>query len=452
MSAPLKTLVKPPRYHGQGHLSCRLPRKMQNWTLGGKKSMALEAAPKTDLHQALQTLHKEKAWRFPKRQIFFFSDLHGDPDAFAASLVASGGARKTGPHPHDFDLTDQGLRANFIIGGDCFDKGPSSLGLLRMIRLTQKKGARLRILAGNHDVRVLFGMLAVGKKQDVKNEHFFIRTGQKIIPLLQEIWADYLAPHDGLKDIPSAKHCRAALYPRESWFDDFPAVACDHLNAQQIKRELSRIEKKYQTFEQKCEKAGLSLRQVYACVQKFRALFLEKDGEFYWFYKRMRLAYQSGSFLFLHAGLDNVMARQLNTGGAKSLNRLFRDQLFKDPFDFYYGPLCNSIRTKYRRVDHPFTQKGARHLRQASISAVVHGHRNLYHGQRLALRNGVLHFECDTSLDRHTRKHEKLRGLGASVTIFDPKGYVLGLSTDHPFIKTFHPQKSLPPLKPQVLS
>lgn len=379
----------------------------------------------------------------PETTPLLLSDLHGDPEAFAASLVACGGVKKTGEKPTDFVLTDQGRLANFVIGGDCFDKGPSSLGLLRAIHHLKKQGARVRVLAGNHDVRVLFGILSVGKEQTPESEYFFIRTGQKIIPLLKEITAEYLTGKQALKDVPSKKECRRLLYPSKDWFEQFPNVAEGRISKPQVAREINRIRKKYDSFEGKCEEAGLNLRQVYGAVQKFKELFLDPKGEFYWFFHRMRLVYRNGSFLFVHAGLDNQMAKYISEGGTKEMNRAFRAALKASPFEFYYGSMCNTVRTKYRTVDHPFSQKGARYVRRAGISAIIHGHRNLHNGQRIAMRRGVINFECDTSLDRHTREKEKVRGRGASVTILDPKGLILGVSSDYPFIKVFEPQATL---------
>lgn len=444
---PIPSAARVPNYHGKSWLKTRLPRHSCEWIKTDGKSIAQDCTDVKSLRNVLHELDQQGLWQFPKRTHFFFSDLHGDPEAFAASLVSSGGVRKTGPTPTDFELTKKGQQSNFIIGGDCFDKGPSSLNLLRTIQHLRQSGARVRILAGNHDVRVLFGMMVVGQEKQTQNEHFFIRTGQKIIPLLKEIWSEYLAGTKAEKHLASKRKSREMLYPRELWFDDFREIAKGILTSGQIERETQRIRKKNETFEKKCNAAGLTLPMALAAVLKWKELFTEKEGEFYWFYRRMRIVYKSGSFLFLHAGLDNVMAEKLTSGGIKEMNRHFKAALFQDPFDFYYSPLCNMVRTKYRKVDHSFTRKGAQKVRRAGISALIHGHRNLHHGQRIALRNNVLHFECDTSLDSHTRKQEKVPGRGASCTIIDPRGQVIGISNDYPKIKVFDPIRSLKTLK-----
>jgi len=445
----VKSFKRIPEYCGKSWLHTHLPDEAMDWTHGNHKSIE-EVTKQADLISVLTDLNKSKVWRWPKRKHYFFSDLHADADAFAASLVACDGIKKIGPKPTDFVLNHSGKNANFIIGGDCFDKGPSTLELLRTIHYLKKQGARVRILAGNHDVRVLFGMLSANRNNDVFNEHFFIRTGEKIIPLLKEIWDQYLKNGNGLKGVPSVTECKRHLYPRKSWFKEFPKAAQGKLSSPQIKRELDRLHRKYNRFEGRCKSEDMNLRHVYAAVEKWKELFLAPGQEFSWFYKYMRLGYRSGSLLFIHAGLDNEIASLLHTGGVKKLNRIFKDALFESPFNFYYGPLCNTIRTKYRDVDHPFTEKGARCVRDAGISALIHGHRNLYHGQRIALRHSILNFECDTSLDKNTRKKEGVPGPGAAVTIIEPNGCILGISSDYPYIKVFDPDKTLKQLTKDI--
>jgi len=190
-------------------------------------------------------------------------------------------------------------------------------------------------------------------------------------------------------------------------------------------------------FERDCEKAGISIRIAYAAAMKWRRLFLHRNGEFAWFFRDMALVHRQGSFLFLHAGLDDRIARIIQDKGLKVLNKMFRYQLFGNPFEFYYGPLANMVRTKYRPIDMPLTTYGANLIHQMGIHAVVHGHQHLTHGQRIKLRHGIVNFECDTTMDRNTRKKEGLPGHGVAVTIIEPDGQVIGISRDYPSRKVF---------------
>ncbi|MCO8122197.1 metallophosphoesterase [Stieleria sp. TO1_6] len=436
-----------PDYRGKRWIEVDLPTQSCDWSTGGEQSIVTDRDNVNDLVEVLGNFQAGKKWQWPKRQLYFISDLHADPDAFNASLVASSGVSQFGSGHRDFKLTSSGRKARFVIGGDCFDKGPDNLGLLRAVRHLKDQGARLTLLAGNHDIRLLFGMRVVGAEKEVRNEHFFVRSGQKIIPLLREIWEVYLAGKTKTKDLPNVATCRQRLYPRASWFDEFPKIKGGDILPSQFERELQRIAKKMDRFESLCGDAGLDLRQVYAATQQWKALFLKRRGEFRWFYNDMQLCYRSGSFLFVHAGVDDEVASILARDGVAQLNRAFQTSVRLAPFDFYYGALCNTIRTKYRAVDRPFTAKGAKQLRKAGITAIVHGHRNLHHGQRLSLRQSQLNFECDTSLDRHTRKVENVVGRGASVTIVHPDGYLLGVSSDYPKIKVFHPRQTLDELR-----
>ncbi len=58
------------------------------------------------------------------------------------------------------------------------------------------------------------------------------------------------------------------------------------------------------------------------------------------------------------------------------------------------------------------------------------------------LRKGMLNFECDSTIDRGSRKKENMQGRGAAVTIFKPEGVVVGISTDYPRIKVFAPSSA----------
>ena len=97
------------------------------------------------------------------------------------------------------------------------------------------------------------------------------------------------------------------------------------------------------------------------------------------------------------------------------------------------------MRTKYRDSDLPLSGKGVKQINRKGIHALVQGHINRKHGQRLVLKHGLLHVESDVTLDRHSRHKEGLEGVGAGVTIIHPDQQLIGLSIDYPFAKVFHP-------------
>jgi len=70
---------------------------------------------------------------------------------------------------------------------------------------------------------------------------------------------------------------------------------------------------------------------------------------------------------------------------------------------------------------------------------LVHGHINQHFGQRVSLKNGLIHIEADITLDAHSRKNEGLDGCGVGVTLIDKKRGVIGLSCDYPQVKVFNP-------------
>ncbi|GED23231.1 metallophosphoesterase [Halomonas halmophila] len=420
-----------PRYQGADWLPHALPTRAEVWT-------------PDDAPGRLQQALAGNAASWPARRVFFISDPHADAEAFEASLVASGGVSKSGPGLGDFTLTRPGRKGRFIIGGDCLDKGPSNLAMLRSLQQLIDSGARVTLLAGNHDMRLLMGLMALERLRSPRTEHLFVRMGHKVIPLLQEVHAEYLDDRaNALSGIPSNKVCRRRLFPRDSWFETFPAQAESVMPEGAIDKELARLRKKVGHFEAACDKAGLSLRQVYAAALKLRELFLHPKGEFAWFFQRMCLAHREGAFLFVHAGLDDEVAGIIAAEGVAGLNRRFDRAVVEDPCGFYYGALANTLRTKYRSVDFPLTEPGMARLHEQGLQVVVHGHINLTRGQQWRMRSGMLHLDGDITLDRHSRRKEGLAGSGMGATIIHPAGQVIGISNDYPHARVFDPAHDL---------
>ncbi|MDQ6964703.1 MAG: metallophosphoesterase family protein [Mariprofundales bacterium] len=431
---PYQMRLRLPKYHGAEWLQSRLPTTVEPWLDGNKHLLRHRQGGSAKTRHRLKQLLKEHRWQWPQRDICFISDLHADADALFAALIASGGIKKTGAADEMFHLTKQGRAMLFIFGGDFFEKGPSNLRLLRAVKLMIDRGARVRILAGNHDIRVLFGMQCAGRVDDPLNSHFFIRMGRKAIPFLCEIRDNYLK---NSTDLPSDKECRTLLFPHANWRRQFTKQTANMLSPNALANEIEKIERNSRRFAQQCAKSGLSLAEAYAAARKWQQLFLSKRGEFSWFFKQMKLVYRKGSFLFVHAGVDDLFAASLHHNGVATINRQFKKQLAESPVKFYYGAEANAIRTKYRSGDRKLTARGSFLLHTAGIHALVHGHRNLHRGQRIALRKSMLHFECDVTLDIHSRHHEGLSGLGGGVTIIQPEQRILGISSDYQHIKLF---------------
>jgi len=427
--------TKLPKYHGKRWIRDGLPTASQRWRTGKHATASRDRA----LGLALNRAVSHSPWKWPKRPVFFIADPHADAEAFVASLVASGGVKKTGPGYFNFKLSKRGRKGLFIIGGDCMDKGPSSLEVLRCVRNLMRLGAKMKLLAGNHDIRLLMGLRAMSLKHDTLTEHFFIRMGPKVVPLLKEIHTEYLGGKKSLRGVPNRQKCREILYPSENWFDEFPKKASRLMSKPGIAREMTRTRKKVRIFEDSCKEAGLSLRDVYATARKCHDLFLKPGGEFTWFFRDMQLAYREGSLLFIHAGFDDQVAHMIEKKGVRHLNRLYKKQVKKDLFDFYYGSLANTMRTKYRDVDKPLSKQGVLSAHRQGIHTVIHGHRNVTNGQRIMLRKGMVHVESDITMDRNSRKKEGLDGYGIGVTIVEPQGKIIGISTDYPYAKVFEP-------------
>ncbi len=426
--------VREQKYHNA--ILDRLPTQWEPWPRD-KDSVNHDLALATFVRNT-----RKDSFAWPDKPVIFISDPHADAEAFEASLIAAGAIEREGSNLCEYSLTKFGRKAEIIVGGDCLDKGPSNLALLRSLAYLYRLKADVTLLAGNHDLRLLMGLLAIGQETDVGSQHLFIRMGRKVIPLFREVFDQYLANTLWHKGVPSEEECRRVLFPDGDWVKDFPFYAAGFVTAEGIDREMHKMDSKIRNFEHYCTIAGLSLQQVYAAAMKCRSLFIKDSGEFSWFFRKMQLVRKRGSFLFLHAGLDDQMAKLLERRGVKYVNRAFRKNLMGPHlFNFYYSPLANTFRTKYRKADLPLTSRGAKATRRAGIRVLVQGHVNQHGGQRIALKNGLVHIEADITLDSHSRKREGLDSYGIGVTLIDKKRGVVGLSCDYPKAKVFRPDR-----------
>ncbi|EDM81574.1 hypothetical protein PPSIR1_21694 [Plesiocystis pacifica SIR-1] len=429
-----------PRYQGAEFCELPLPQTTEPWP----KHKRLRDAAIEDYDASLRELRYrigERPFVWPNRTMYFFADIHADADAWRRSLIASGGVRWLGHADDAYELTREGKRALFVIAGDCFDKGPSNLRLLRAIKILIDKGADVEILAGNHDLRTLVGLAYMGRKEP-RFAHLFVRMGKKTMPLFEELRREYLEPDDASELSEAELH--ELLFPDERWFAEFPGEAEGLVPDKKIAKELKRIREKMVELPQKCEELGLSLAHIHRAAEKARELFLHPGGEFHWFFERMDVARRWGSFLLAHAGVDDVTAKLMARDGVFGLNTWFHRLLADDPFELYHGSVGNTFRTKYREIDHPFTEAGVRDMYEAGIYGIVHGHKNIRRGHRVLMREGLLNFEADCSVDVNTRRVEDIGGLGYATMVFRPDGVALGISADYPHVKVFEAERVFP--------
>lgn len=371
------------------------------------------------------------------KEVYFFCDLHADAQAFLRSLKLSGLITAQSSET-ELTLTRKANSAQVVIGGDCFDKGPSNLELFRLLAKLRQTGIDLVLLAGNHDIRVLAGLIALDHKKDIRQAHFVVRMGRKTVAFFKEVFDDYQLANEP----PVLTNAEAidALSPSCEWYQEFSDYAQIVLSNKQLKRELKQIRKKQIDLFDACLDAGLEPKQLHQAIKFAQTLFIEPAGEFSWFFEEMKLLHRSGNYLFCHAGLDDSIAEQLvrHEDAELKLNRRFESALRNGKiFQIYYSALGNVVRTKYRDKDFIFTHKGAAHLKQLGIHAIVNGHRSHLDGQKLFLREGILNFECDTELNLNCRQKHGLNSCGESVTIFGQNGVVNALCSDLPQPKQF---------------
>lgn len=420
-----------------------IPESFVPWPLDTDHEISLPESAVPDLASSLARANALGPWDWPDKPIVFISDLHADAESLLRSLVAARAIIRTGDGLTEFGLTTFGKSCQIIIGGDCLDKGPSNLDLLNSLAALMKSGADVVLLAGNHDLRLYLGLESLTVKRKSLNAHMFVRMGKKVLPLLHEIFEKHVNGKKTLDGIPDEKACLELMLPGKKWAKHFPAAAERYLNEAAIRKEMRRLKKKTEKFADHAREAGLSVRQLYAAALACRELFIEPDGQYAWFFQTMKAVHKSGSLLFVHAGIDDSMASQIATRGIAHVNRRFRKESRKDPFVFYSGTVANLMRTKYREVDHPLTERGVEDLHLAGIKLLVQGHINRHAGQELKSKHGLLHLEADITLDRYSRSNEGLQGIGTGATIIHPDGNIIGLSCDYPHAKLFNPAQIL---------
>ncbi|WP_217621122.1 metallophosphoesterase [Salipiger sp. CCB-MM3] len=407
-----------------------LPREIEPWPGAG-------AQPQ--ISACLARARQHGGWRWPERPVIFVSDPHADAEGLLRSLIAGGVIRREGGR---IGLTRFGQSARIILGGDSFDKGPSNLALLDALGALRGIGADLHILAGNHDLRMRMAVDALRGPRHALNEHLFVRMGRKILPALREVLERFVTPAD-LAAMPDEAACRARLLPGEDWAARFAKAARPELRAKVIAKEVDKLEEKLRKFDRELARAGLSHRQTLASVLKCYEVFFKPGGAYAWFYEAMDVVTRSGSLLFVHAGLCDDMCALLASEGVEAVNTRYQAGAERASLGFYFGPLANLVRTKYRVTDCQLTERGVTALHEAGIHMVVQGHVNSHEGQRLLAKRGLLHLEGDVTLDRASRRLEGLDGIGAGATLIFPSGDVIGLSRDYPRAKHFAPDRMI---------
>jgi hypothetical protein len=389
---------------------------------------------------------RDKAWVAPSQPICFLTDLHADREAFWRSLIAAGMVTADGSADacdialvadSDYLPTAFGAKTHFIIGGDLFDKGPANLPLLDAIAAFARTGVRLTLIAGNHDVRTFLGM-RFASSNDPRLAHLFVRMGKKTMTLFKEVFERSIAGGEATGRA-SEEEVRERLLPSESWYREFPLVAEGFQPPGRIEKELRRVREKVSELEARCRSFGMTLSDVDATLDRCEELFLTRGGAYAWVFEEMQIAHREGSLLFAHAGVDDVAACWIAEQGLDFVRERFRSALEEEPFELYNGPLGNMFRTKYRDLDLPMSEVGLDALHRSGIYAIVHGHRNVYLGQHMNFRSGMLNFACDACVDINTRKAENLLGEGSAATILADDGTIYGVSSDHPAIKVFDP-------------
>lgn len=364
------------------------------------------------------------------------TDIHADPEAFLRSLALAGVIS----HPAvDAPLTTFGRKAKVVLGGDYLNKGPANLELLKVLRAFHAAHGNTVVLGGNNDLLVLMGLAYAGRKGTATTQHMFIRMAEKAMPLLREVFDTFV---HGDPDVTYMAEDAAKdwLLPAKNWQETFPAVASRIMSADQVDHERKRLPKTLKGYEDARNKAGLTHAQVQAAVVKAQRLANTPTSDLGWLFSSLRLLYQAGSYLFVHAGVDDTLALRLQTSGVDGVNALFDRLVQQHDLALYYGSVGNAFRTRYHpKKNRLLSPEGVEAIHATGVKAVVHGHRGTKKGQRLVWRCGLLHVEGDTTMDSTSRKVDNLVGAGQGALHLETDGRLVAVAADWHQAKVFAP-------------
>lgn len=388
---------------------------------------ALQASP-DDWAKNLRLHHPKINWQL-NEPLAFVTDIHGDAPALLRSLIA-GGLMQDNATLDQLNWTDAGLTRRLVLGGDCFDKGPSTLALLRLVKRIWQDKPNSIWLVGNHDLRFMLGMRSLQLDKTPLQSHFFSRMGKKAIGLLAEMHQD--CPTDFAIDHP-------AYWVDAYWPQAFRAQAQGLLGKRLAKKEIKQLHAKQADMQQACRKRFASAQAFDQACSWAVHEFLAPEGEFYGLVQSWQLHFNAGPFWFSHAGVNDLAIADWQANH-QALNQGYQQAWQAgDLFGLYYGPLGALMRTKYRKYDWPFSAQGAQRLKDAGILAIVNGHRDSGQGQQLYVRQGLWNFDCDTQMNSHCRAKDQLAPGGWGITLFEADGSVCALSSDHPGERWFYP-------------
>ncbi|MCW8355530.1 metallophosphoesterase [Marinomonas pontica] len=199
MQSPIPAISDRPHHTD---IIARLPKEWTSWPRDDSSVNSHVLEP-----NKTPSLFRKKNLRWPKRSVVFISDPHADAHAFEASLIAAGVAeRKKKAGLGQLTLTKKGKQSEIIVGGDCLDKGPSNLELLRSVKQLYKLKARVTLLAGNHDLRLLMGLLALARKKTSAISTFLCAWAKKSCHCFAKystnIWQTRIGTKKSLMKIP----------------------------------------------------------------------------------------------------------------------------------------------------------------------------------------------------------------------------------------------------------
>lgn len=368
------------------------------------------ALVKTD---TVQKQIKKWDWHFPKRPVFFTTDIHGDVKALNRSLhhgrIGYGIVDEEAP-----ELSHYGSSGTFIIGGDLIDKGPSSVKVLKAVNDLCIKN-NVRVLMGNHDLRTIVGLEGLYSNNPLA-KHSLVRLGSRLVELSIDVSGNlpYKVYQNGYRRASS--DYESVFTIDEKWERDFRDSVRGALK--------SRVEKEIRKTRKKAhELRGAMLQQQMSYILLWK--LLDQLYNFMYsleFVKNIEVLYRAGSFLFVHAGLNDTAASYIAKHGVEGLNQYARRSLKTHPFHTYNGWIGDLTRTKnvgYKPSNYfSLTDKGTSLLHSIGIHGFLRGHQSNIKGPTVSAtphKEPLLEIGCDCCMNMNSRREEGVYTPGHSL-------------------------------------
>lgn len=383
---------------------------------------------------------KESAEVLREREVIAIPDIHGEANALLTSLKVAGYIElKDAKWDEGWHLTEAGQKAHIVFTGDLLDRGSENIGVLEIVKKLRAEGARIEILAGNHEM-ILLNTLQSSHQADWL--HWIGNGGGSVLKELGEhanISTNAVTILDILSYLPH-------MEKHKKNFAGMPPVtaSCAELlswwekNSSKITQTIN--DPTDQSIRSTLEHTSITDTDIVAfgkLQERAKETFFVQYGEMV---KSLNLMTIVDDVLYVHASLNEYWIDLLEREGIDGVNREFHTAI-KDPKKLRemagstgkYGDVMWDRNLQANLKKRP---ELVQRLKQLGIRMIVHGHTETSCVQTHTTTDNLHIVNGDVSMYRRPggafvrvrgRRHKENgkveRFVGASRSPYDETGY-----------------------------